>query len=120
MTGFGRLLDDLNRAGIRYVVVGGIAVIRHGVLRATNDLDVVIACDDDTAGRTRAAARSERASLSRRRATSRRGTRADLLARDLVALKRQTGRPTDLEDISRLETAHGTLPDPPADPSNPS
>ena len=76
MSGFGRLLADLNRAGVRYVVVGGIAVIRHGVVRATKDLDIC--------------------SLS-----------------DLVALKRQGGRATDLEDLKRLETAHGVLPDPP-------
>jgi hypothetical protein len=29
MTGFGRILDDLNGAGIRYVLIGGIALIRH-------------------------------------------------------------------------------------------
>lgn len=49
MTGFGRLLEDLNAAGVRYVVVGGIAVIRHGVIRATKDLYVVVATDDATA-----------------------------------------------------------------------
>ncbi len=27
MSGFGRILDDLNRAGIRYVLIGGIALI---------------------------------------------------------------------------------------------
>ncbi len=32
---------------------------------------------------------------------------------DLVELKRRGGRPTDLEDLSRLEIAHGELPDPP-------
>lgn len=32
---------------------------------------------------------------------------------DLVALKRQGGRPTDQEDLNRLETAHGELPEPP-------
>lgn len=41
MTGFGRILDDLNRAGVRYVLVGGIALIRHGVVRATRDIDAV-------------------------------------------------------------------------------
>lgn len=30
MTGFGQILSDLNRAGVRYVLVGGIALIRHG------------------------------------------------------------------------------------------
>lgn len=51
MTGFGVLLEDLNRAGVRYVVVGGIAVIRHGVVRATKDLDIVVAGDEATADR---------------------------------------------------------------------
>lgn len=41
MTDFGRLLDDLNQAGIEYVLVGGIAVIRHGVVRGTRDIDAV-------------------------------------------------------------------------------
>jgi predicted nucleotidyltransferase len=41
VTGFGRILDDLNRAGVRYVLVGGIALIRHGVVRATRDVDAV-------------------------------------------------------------------------------
>lgn len=48
MTGFGSLLKDLNEAGVPYVVVGGIAVIRHGVVRATKDLAVVVAPDDAT------------------------------------------------------------------------
>jgi hypothetical protein len=30
---------------------------------------------------------------------------------DLVALKRLAGRPQDLEDLRRLETAHGELPE---------
>lgn len=43
MSGFGRILDDLNRAGVRYVLIGGIALIRHGVVRATRDVDVILA-----------------------------------------------------------------------------
>jgi hypothetical protein len=27
MSGFGQILDDLNRAGVRYVLIGGIALI---------------------------------------------------------------------------------------------
>lgn len=41
MTDFGRIVNDLNTAGVKYVVVGGIALIRHGVVRATRDVDVV-------------------------------------------------------------------------------
>lgn len=46
MSGFGRILEDLNRFGVRYVLIGGIALIRHGVVRATRDVDAVVAGDD--------------------------------------------------------------------------
>jgi len=38
-----RLVAALNCAGTRYVVVGGLAVGTHGVVRATRDLDIVCA-----------------------------------------------------------------------------
>lgn len=41
MTGFARILKDLNEAEVRYVLIGGIALIRHGVVRATRDIDAV-------------------------------------------------------------------------------
>lgn len=156
MTGFGRILADLNRAEIRYVVVGGIAVIRHGVVRATNDLDVVVAADEVTATRltglirTWGAKRPDGSPEDRAlpsagwplhlrtehglivladqsppldlegllsRSDERRvdGVPAAICSlADLVELKRRGARPTDLEDLRRLEIAHGTLPDPPA------
>lgn len=46
MTGFGRILADLNDLRVRYVLVGGIAVIRHGYVRATRDVDAIVAQDD--------------------------------------------------------------------------
>lgn len=48
LTDFGRVLADLNDAGARYVVIGGIAVITHGVVRATKDVDVMLAPDPDS------------------------------------------------------------------------
>lgn len=36
------VIDALNRAGVRYLVVGGIAVIHWGYLRYTSDLDLVL------------------------------------------------------------------------------
>lgn len=156
MTGFGALLEDLNRAGVRYVVVGGIAVIRHGVVRATKDLDVVVAIDDETATALAGllgeweAARPDGSPEDRTvpstgwplhlrtihglidilaeqappldldgllaRADARRvdGVEAPICSlEDLVAMKRQSGRSTGEEDLSRLETAHGELPEPP-------
>ena len=35
----------MNAAGVRYLVVGGLAVLAHGYLRVTRDLDLVIALD---------------------------------------------------------------------------
>lgn len=53
MTGFGRILDDLNSAGVRYVLIGGIALIRHGVVRATRDIDAVFDPGADNVERIR-------------------------------------------------------------------
>jgi predicted nucleotidyltransferase len=53
LTGFGRILDDLNDAGVRYVLIGGIALIRHGVVRATRDIDAVFDPDPDNVERIR-------------------------------------------------------------------
>jgi predicted nucleotidyltransferase len=54
VSGFGRLLDDLNRAGVRYVLIGGIALIRHGVVRATRDVDVILAPEAENLEHVRA------------------------------------------------------------------
>jgi predicted nucleotidyltransferase len=42
-----RVLAALNSAGVRYVVVGGVAVVLHGVLRTTADLDMVVQLEPD-------------------------------------------------------------------------
>jgi predicted nucleotidyltransferase len=54
LTDFGRILEDLNGAGVRYVLIGGIALIRHGVVRATRDIDAVFDPDPDNVKRIRA------------------------------------------------------------------
>jgi hypothetical protein len=45
------LLSRLTAAGVRYVIVGGFAVIAHGVIRATKDLDICPAPDRSNLGR---------------------------------------------------------------------
>jgi hypothetical protein len=37
-----RLLTELSASGVRYLVVGGVAVVLHGYARSTGDLDIVI------------------------------------------------------------------------------
>jgi len=46
-TEFERVFQALNETGIRYVVVGGVAVVIHGIDRLTADLDVVIDLDPE-------------------------------------------------------------------------
>lgn len=53
MSGFGQILDDLNDAGVEYVLVGGIALIRHGVVRATRDIDAVFEPTEENVARIR-------------------------------------------------------------------
>jgi hypothetical protein len=40
-----RVVRALNTAGVRYLIVGGLAAGAHGVVRATRDLDVVADAD---------------------------------------------------------------------------
>jgi hypothetical protein len=40
-----QIFTHLNQAGVQYLVVGGLAVMAHGYLRMTRDLDLVIALE---------------------------------------------------------------------------
>jgi hypothetical protein len=42
LTSFDSLVTALDREGVRYIVVGGLAVAAHGYVRATRDLDLVV------------------------------------------------------------------------------
>ena len=42
---FEPILESLNAAGVRYVVVGGLATVLHGFARLTADVDLVIDLD---------------------------------------------------------------------------
>jgi hypothetical protein len=42
-----KVLGALNSAGVRYLVVGGVAVVLHGHLRTTANLDLVIQLERD-------------------------------------------------------------------------
>lgn len=44
--------DALTQANVRYIVVGGLAVVAHGYLRATQDADIVIELLPDNIERT--------------------------------------------------------------------
>ena len=46
---FEPLFKALNEAGVRYVVVGGLAVVLHGHARLTADVDLVVDLDENQA-----------------------------------------------------------------------
>ena len=48
---FEPVLKALNDAGVRYLIVGGVAVVLHGHLRTTGDLDLVVELGPDNLGR---------------------------------------------------------------------
>jgi hypothetical protein len=53
-----RVISSMNAAGVDYVVVGGIAMNFHGVVRATEDLDIFIRPDPENVERLRQALRA--------------------------------------------------------------
>src|SRR5436309_2084859 len=51
MDSYGALLSAISRAGVQYVVIGGLAVGANGYVRATKDVDIVIARDAENSRR---------------------------------------------------------------------
>jgi hypothetical protein len=41
------VIEGLNKAGVRYTVVGGVAVILHGAPRMTGDLDLAVILEEE-------------------------------------------------------------------------
>ena len=58
LSGFGAIVRALNDAGVRYLLVGGIAVNAHGYGRNTYDVDIVIQLDPQNIQRAFDALRS--------------------------------------------------------------
>jgi hypothetical protein len=54
---FADFIRILKRRRARFLVIGGYAMAHHGLVRATNDVDVLIATDDLNVTRVHAAAR---------------------------------------------------------------
>ena len=41
------IFESLNKADVRYLLAGGLAVVAHGYLRFTADIDIVLGMDED-------------------------------------------------------------------------
>ena len=53
-----KVFSALNQANVQYLVVGGLAVVAHGYMRTTEDLDLVIGLEPDNIKRGLAALES--------------------------------------------------------------
>ncbi len=53
-----RVLEALNRAQVRYLIAGGVAVVLHGYLRTTADLDLIVQLEPENALRALRALRA--------------------------------------------------------------
>ncbi|MEJ7824275.1 MAG: hypothetical protein WKF48_02540 [Solirubrobacteraceae bacterium] len=98
------LLRALSSAGVQHVVIGGFAVISHGVVRATKDLDICPDPDPSNIDGDHAYAQLVSDAV---------GAEVEGIAvricslRHLRAMKRAAGRPQDLRDLADLAIAHG-------------
>lgn len=54
---FAEFIRILHRHRVRFLVIGGYAMAHHGLVRATNDVDVLVATDEANKSRIRAATR---------------------------------------------------------------
>ena len=43
---YGKVFKALNKAGVKYVVVGGVAVVLYGYMRNTGDLDLIVLLEE--------------------------------------------------------------------------
>ncbi|MCU0286179.1 MAG: nucleotidyl transferase AbiEii/AbiGii toxin family protein [Acidobacteria bacterium] len=55
---FMRVLEALEKKGVEYILVGGVAVILHGIERLTNDIDIFVKMDDENIAHLRNALHS--------------------------------------------------------------
>ena len=88
LTSFEAIAEALERAAVRYLVAGGLAVNAHGYLRFTKDVDLVIQLQTDNLRRALAA----REALGYRPA----------IPVSLIRMKAIANRPQDQIDIEHL------------------
>ena len=60
-----RVIEAFNEARVEYVVVGGVAVNLHGLVRATEDMDVFVKPDAQNIARVRQALAAAEAGIRR-------------------------------------------------------
>jgi len=144
------LFKSLRDRDVRYLVIGGIAAVLHGVPRATFDLDILVGASSDNAGRLlrafldaglgtaalttpeellaheitifkdriRVDVQTSTPGIAFEQAWKRRETKVYrglpiqvVSVSDLIASKRASGRPVDMEDARLLEAQQSAAPE---------
>jgi len=116
------LLKALEAGKVDFIVVGGFAVIAHGVVRATKDLDIVPSTDPANLDRLATALRSINAEqigvesdtippydtlAAQAVEVTFEGMKLKVCSLDhLRFMKRASGRPQDLRDLEDLDIAN--------------
>ena len=94
------IVGALNMANVRYLVAGGLAVVAHGYVRFTADVDLII--DLEPGNVMRAVASLERLGYRPRAPVAFGGSPIRRSARNGCA--RRTWRPQDLLDLEKLKS----------------
>jgi predicted nucleotidyltransferase len=107
------ILAELNRDGVEFLVIGGVAVGFHGYVRATKDIDIVPAPDPRNLAKLARLLRRLDAQIEGAEEFEEGELPIDGLCikivsyEDLVRLKEMAARPEDLTDLRRLRQARG-------------
>jgi len=103
---FKDFLSSLNKNNVEYLLVGGWAVGMYGAPRATADMDIFVAVDDENLGRllNQASGIDFQSSYKRRKTVTVDGIIISIISEtDLLKNKAASGREKDIADLRNLE-----------------
>jgi len=103
-----RILAVLEREGVRYVLIGAMAMAAQGLVRATHDLDFFVSPDPENVDRLKRAFKSGEAfvypDIESEILTTAEGTQISVATpRMLYRMKRDTVRPQDKLDAAVIK-----------------
>ena len=99
------IFSSLERNQVKYLVIGGIAAVYHGVPRATFDLDILIEATPENASRLLKALEEAQMGTAALISPEELLRHEIVVFKDLIRSKRASGRPRDLADVRILEEA---------------
>ncbi len=99
------IFASLERNQVKYLIIGGIAAVYHGVPRATFDLDILIEATPENASCLLKALEEAQMGTAALISPEELLRHEIVVFEDLIRSKRASGRPRDLADVRILEEA---------------